>query len=335
LSYLLGGAAALALVFTTPAHAEKVVVSTTKATAASALFIGKEMGRFAEQGLEVEFKFFDAAQPVAVAVVSRDADVGVTGLTGGFYNMAGKSALKMVGGGAREEPGYSFSAYVVSKQAYDAGFHKPQQVVGKSFGITQVGSPFHYCLIMLANKYGFPLSAVKTVPLQSFSGVAAALKGGSVDGGLLISTVAIPLDRRGDAKIIGWVGDETPWQVTAVFVTVDTTAKRREMVSRFLTAYRKAAAEFDEVFQKRDAQGKPIRHPKEGEMLKIVTAYTNLPAEQARQSFPYIDRNVALPLEEVRRQIADWKKVGLVDANVDAESIVDTSFSPVTGRGAR
>jgi NitT/TauT family transport system substrate-binding protein len=206
-------------------------------------------------------------------------------------------------------------------------------VAGKTFGITQIGSPFHYCLIMLANKYGFPLSAVKTVPLQSFSGVAAALKGGSVDVGLLISTVAIPFERRGDGKIIGWVGDETPWQVTAVFTTVDTTARRREMVDRFLTAYRKAAAEFDEVFQKRDAQGNPIVHPRQDEMLKIVASYTGLDAEQARQSFPYIDRDIALPIEEVRRQIADWKKIGLVDASVDADAIVDPSFSPTIGKG--
>ena len=82
------------------------------------------------------------------------------------------------------------------------------------------------------------------------------------------------------------------------------------------------------MFQKRDAQGKPIVHPRQDEMLKIVTAYTSLDAEQARQSFPYIDRDIALPIAEVRRQIADWKKAGLVDASVEADAIVDTSFSP-------
>jgi NitT/TauT family transport system substrate-binding protein len=334
LHYLLG-AAALTLVCATAAHAEKIVVSATRATAASALFVAKELKHFAEQDLEVEFKYFDAAQPVAVAVASRDADIGVTGLTAGLYNMAGKSAIKMVGGGAREQPGFSFSAYVVSKQAYEQGLRKPEQFAGKTIGLTQVGSPFHYCLIMLSGKHGFPLSSMRMVPLQSFSGIAAALKGGSVDGGILISTVAIPFEARGDGKIIGWVGDETPWQVTTVLATQDSTVKRRDMIERFLRAYRKGAAEFDAVFQQRDAQGKPIIHPRQDELLKIITAYTNLEAEQARQSFPYIDRDLALPIDEIRTQIADWKKVGMVDAGVEADAIVDTSFSPVAAKRGR
>ncbi len=75
--------------------------------------------------------------------------------------------------------------------------------------MTQVGSSFHYSLGLLADKYGFKLSDVKIVPLQSLSNAAAALKGETVDAALLpISTARTLMDSNG-AKFLGWVGDET------------------------------------------------------------------------------------------------------------------------------
>ena len=46
-------------------------------------------GEFADEGLDVELKFFQAAQPIAVAIASGDIDFGVTLLPG---KEAGQSA---------------------------------------------------------------------------------------------------------------------------------------------------------------------------------------------------------------------------------------------------
>ena len=53
---------------------------------------------------------------------------------------------------------------------------------------------------------------------------------------------------RGEAKLLGWVGDETPWQVAAAFTATATANNRRETVERFLRAYRKAVREYCEAF---------------------------------------------------------------------------------------
>src|SRR5438046_1227540 len=114
----LGLLAALALGLTTAAaEAETVSVSALKLSSSGPLFLAQDMGLFKAAGLEVELKFFTAAQPVAVAVVAGDADLGVTGLTAGFYNLAGKGALRIVAGQSREEKGYRLSAYMASNQA--------------------------------------------------------------------------------------------------------------------------------------------------------------------------------------------------------------------------
>src|ERR1700692_4762403 len=62
------------------------------------VFIAQDKGYFREAGLDIELKFFDAAQPIAVATTSGDVDFGVTAFTAGLYNLAGKGTLKVIGG---------------------------------------------------------------------------------------------------------------------------------------------------------------------------------------------------------------------------------------------
>lgn len=86
-----------------PAHAETVKVGVLRYVSSGGLFLAVERGYFNAEGLDVELKFFEAAQPIAVAVVSGDTDFGVTALTGGFYNLAGKGALRLIGAQAYGE----------------------------------------------------------------------------------------------------------------------------------------------------------------------------------------------------------------------------------------
>ncbi len=68
---LMGGTAAAASL-ATPALASgrKITVGALRFTSHSGSFIGFERGYFAEAGLDVEFKFFQAATPMAVAIAS-------------------------------------------------------------------------------------------------------------------------------------------------------------------------------------------------------------------------------------------------------------------------
>ena len=101
---------------------EKVTVGALALSSSGAVFIARDKGYFKEQGLDVETRIFTAAQQVPVAVTSGDVDFGVTGLTAGFYNLAGRGALKIIAAQSREAPGFQLVAYMVTKKAYDAGF---------------------------------------------------------------------------------------------------------------------------------------------------------------------------------------------------------------------
>src|ERR1700755_1862807 len=211
------------------AHADEVLkakVGVLRLSSSAPVFIAQDKGYFREAGLEVELKFFDAAQPIAVATASGDVDFGVTAFTAGLYNLAGKGTLKVIGGMSREKAGYPLIGYFASNAAYAAGLKAPKDLAGKRIAVTQVGSSFHYSLGLLADKYGFKLADIKVMPLQSLSNAAAALKGETVDAALLpVSTARTLMDADG-AKLLGWVGDETPWQLGAVFASPKTLANK-------------------------------------------------------------------------------------------------------------
>jgi ABC-type nitrate/sulfonate/bicarbonate transport system substrate-binding protein len=113
-------------------------------------YLAQKRGYFTAAGVDVTFRFFEAAQPIAAAAVSGDIDVGVTALTGGFFSLAGKGALKVIGGALHEQPGFHLTAVLASRKAYQAGLTSLDKLGGHSFGITQFGSSFHYMLGRLA-----------------------------------------------------------------------------------------------------------------------------------------------------------------------------------------
>src|SRR5437762_14242087 len=222
--------------------AQKAKIGVLRLSSSAPVFIAQDKGYFREAGLDIELKFFDAAQPIAVATTSGVVDFGITAFTAGLYNLAGKRTLKVIGGTRREKAGYPLIGYFASNNAYAAGLKTPKDLAGKRIAVTQVGSSFHYSLGLLADKYGFKLAEVKVLPLQSLSNAAAALKGETVDAALLPVSTARTLMDAGGAKLLGWVGDETPWQLGAVFASPKTLTNNA-IVTRLLAALVRADRE--------------------------------------------------------------------------------------------
>src|SRR6201995_4624932 len=253
----------------------KAKIGVLRLSSSAPVFIAQDKGYFREAGLDIELKFFDAAQPIAVATTAGDVDFGITAFTAGLYNLAGKGVLKVIGGMSREKAGYPLIGYFASNNAYAGGLKAPKDLAGKRIAVTQVGSSFHYSLGLLADKYGFKLSEVKIVPLQSLSNAAAALKGETVDAALLPISTARKLMDEGGAKFLGWVGDETPWQLGAVFASPKT-LMNKELVSKLLTVLERADREYHDVILASVKDGKAAIDDKTKADLEIIAKYTNL-----------------------------------------------------------
>src|ERR1700716_2391676 len=289
------------------------------------VFIAQDKGYFREAGLDVELKFFDAAQPIAVATTSGDIDFGITAFTAGLYNLAGKGTLKVIGGMSREKAGYPLIGYFASNNAYAAGLKTPRDLAGKRIAVTQVGSSFHYSLGLLADKYGFKLADVKVLPLQSLSNAAAALKGETVDAALLPISTARSLVDSGGAKFLGWVGDETPWQLGAVFASPKTLTNAA-LVTKLLGALARADREYHDVILASVKGGKAEINDKTKPLLEIIAKYTNLPVEQVVGNCAYIDPDGKLDVGNVANQISWLQEQGFVDKGFNADAIIAKDY---------
>jgi len=303
----------------------KAKIGVLRLSSSAPVFIAQDKGYFRDAGLDVELKYFDAAQPVAVAATSGDIDVGITAFTAGLYNLAGKGALKVIGGMSREKAGYPLIGYFASNKAYAAGLKTPKDLAGKRVAVTQVGSSFHYSLGLLADKYGFKLAEVKIVPLQSLSNAAAALKGETVDAALLPVSTARKMMDAGSAKLLGWVGDETPWQLGAVFASPKTLANKT-LVTKLIAVLVRADREYHDVILTSVKDGKAAINDKTKPLLEIIAKYTNLPVEQVVGNCAYIDADGKLDVKNVDNQIKWLQNQGFVDKGFGADAIIDRDF---------
>src|SRR6195256_1136918 len=303
----------------------KAKIGVLRLSSSAPVFIAQDKGYFREAGLDIELNFFDAAQPIAVATTSGDVDFGITAFTAGLYNLAGKGTLKVIGGMSREKAGYPLIGYFASNNAYAAGLKTPKDLAGKRIAVTQVGSSFHYSLGLLADKYGFKLADVKVLPLQSLSNAAAALKGETVDAALLPVSTARTLMDAGGAKLLGWVGDETPWQLGAGVAPPKTLADKL-LVTKLLGALVRADREYHDVILASVSEGKAPINEQTKPLLEIIAKYTHLPVEQLVGNCAYIDPGGKLDVKNVDNQIAWLQEQGFVDKGFAADAIVAQEY---------
>jgi NitT/TauT family transport system substrate-binding protein len=316
--------AAAILAAAAPAGAEQVRIGILKVASSGPVYLAQDMGFFAAEGLTVDLVNFESGQAVAVAVVAGDADVGVTGLTAGLYNLAAHGEMRVVAGFHRETPGFRVLGYFASRQAYAAGLTALKDLPGHSIAITTIGSTTHYAVGLLAEKYGFPIESVRIVPAQTISNSVATVLGNQSDAGLVPSTMADEMTAHG-ARLLGWVGDETPWQIGSVFVAAKTADRRVDMVRRVLRALGKAARAYHDAFTgpgetRRDGPTAPAA-------LAIIAKYLGEPTARLELELPYVDPELRINLKDVAHQIAWYKAHGMVKGDITTEQLIDKRYA--------
>lgn len=312
--------------------ADAVKVGLLRFVSSGPLFLAVERGYFKEQNIEPELKFFEAAQPIAVAVVSGDVDFGLTAFTAGFFNLAGKGALKIVAAQAKEKKGFEGNAILASNAAFDKGLKSPKDLAGKIVGMTQVGSSFHYQVGQIAKAEGFDLAKVDLRPLQSLPNMVTALKGGQVDAIVIAPHLAKPLVAKGDAHLIGWFSDLDEYQFGGLFTATKTAQDKRDLTQRFVKAYQKGLADYAAAFLDKDASGKRVFGEAADKAAAQIAKYV-YPSDAPEAAIKkvegaafYVDAQGRLDVGDIYKQIAWLKEQKLVDASVDPKTVMDLSF---------
>jgi NitT/TauT family transport system substrate-binding protein len=238
--------------------------------------------------------------------------------------------LKIIGGQGREVPTFHGSASLASNHAWDAGITTLKDMANHTVGIVQVGGPIHYEVELAAEKYGIDTKTMRLVALQGLSNLATALAGSQVDVGVEVSTFALKLSGSGNAHLLAWVGDETPWQNTLLFAATKTANQRAPMIEAFMRAYRKGARDYYDAFTSPD--GKRQDGPTAPAVLAILAKYLNQSAAQLEEGISYDDPDAKLDVTDVLRQVEWFKKQAMLPVSADGAAMIDKRYAvPLAG----
>ncbi|MGR3485339.1 MAG: ABC transporter substrate-binding protein [Paracoccaceae bacterium] len=327
---VMGGAAATTLAAPAIAQNRAVKVGALRFTSHAGSFVALERGHFAEAGLDVELEFFQAAQPMAVAIASGDVDYAVTAVSGGLINLAQRGAIKVIGGALREEAGIDGQQILVSDAAFQEGVTDPSMLDGRTFGVTQTGSSFHYMGSQIARAEGIGLSFR---PLQTVGAVIGALRTGQVDAWSIVPHIAKPIAGSGDVHIIGQVSDYLPdYQVTTVFTSADSAANERARTEGFLAGFSAGVAEYNAAMIDRADGDAGV-----DEMVDLIHRYVYTDRERDAAAPSIINgtmrlsEGAALDIGSIRDQLEWFQSEDLVDASITLETLVDDSYVETTG----
>lgn len=306
-------------------RAEPVKIGGVRSTAAGALYIAAEKGYFAAVGIEPQFIDFDSPGLVPVAVVSGSIDIGSAGVSAQLYALAAQGALKIIAGQAHETKGYQVTGFILSNAAARAGLTSFDQLAGHSVAISQIGSPVHYAASQVALKHHIALESLRFLPLQSNPNILSAVIGGTADTGVIPASLMAPALTRGDLKLLGWIGDEAPWQSSAVIAAPRLLDQRPGLVKRFLDALRRGLRDYHDAFTapdgtRRDGATAP-------EIFAILAKYTGQPAEQLHLGIPYVDPKARLDFADMTRQLAWFTAQNMLKGRVTLDQVIDRRFA--------
>lgn len=318
----------LALMADQPHANERLVVAlhTNTIGGTTAHYIAREKGYFSAEGLDVEFIKQETAGTMTAAILAGQADIGTTALSAAYFNAARNGDLRVLAAATFEKSGYKSQAYVASLSAYRAGLTTPKALAGKRIAISTLGGGIHLNALLLGRKYGFPLLPANLVQLTTNGNIATAVKSNAVDAAIVATLPAAELEAQGSGKIIGYVGDETPYLTQVVFASARATAAKRAVLVKYLRAYLRAARTYADTFEQQDAKGTFVRGPLAPELLAILAKQTGQPANLITVSLPYVQPDGAFVDADVSQQLTIWQQAGMVPGGVTERGMIDRSI---------
>ncbi len=318
-------AALAAFAFTNSAGAaEHVKIGALKSTNVGAVYIAIEKGFFAKEGLEPELVILEAAQPIAVATAAGSVDFGTTSTSAGLFSLAGQGQIKIISGLYSEAPGFHNFAVAASLKAYEAGLKSYKDLNGHSVAVTQVGSPVHYSLALIAEKYHLDLNSIRVLPLQSIPNMASAIRGNTADATVINAISINPLLNAGDAKLLGWIGDETPWQTAVSFTTPKMIEQHKATVEAFIRGLKAGTRFYHDAYT--GPGEKPQDGPNAAEASAIIAKYTGLTPEQVKASLAYVDGDARVDTADIIHQVEWFQSQKMLKEDVKPAAVMDSSL---------
>lgn len=269
-----------------------IKVAYVPTTSNGPLFIAKDEGFFAQQGIDVEFEKFPNVAAALPLLVNGDLAVSGGPLTPGLINAVAQGAhVRIVADKGRIAPGYcAANALLVRRDLFDKGTIKKvsdlkgRKIMGntgdQTYGIAR--------LLIMGN---LTIDDIELVDLDFPTGVVA-LKNGAIDAGVFTEPYITQAVNNGSAVMLLPAQDFMPDYPYPLYYGPAFLDKNPELGRHFMVAYLQGVKQYNE--------GKTERN------LVIMGNYTRLGRDLLNQSCWYpIAEDGNIPWEPVGEYI-DW-----------------------------
>jgi ABC-type nitrate/sulfonate/bicarbonate transport system substrate-binding protein len=276
------------------------------------LFIAKEEGYFAKQGINVEFEKFPTVAAALPVLISGDIAVSGGPLTPGLINAVAKGAhVRIVADKGRIAPGYCNStALMVRKDLFDQGIVrnvydlKGRKIMGssdQSYGVFRA--------LSLGN---MTTDDVEIIEMDYPSGVIA-FKNGAIDAGVLTEPYITQILNSNSAVVLLPAQDFFPDYLYPLYYGPAFLDKDPELGRQFMVAYLQGVHQYN--------AGKTERN------IEILQNYTHLDRDLLKQSCWLKVEETGFVPEQPVIEYMDWMYTNdKITQKVDENQLFDMSY---------
>ena len=280
------------------------------------IYVAKEKGYFAEQGLDVSLESQPNGSDMVALTATGDFDIGFGGVGPAFWNAMDLGLpLKVIAPGHAEGNPVA-TPLMISKAACESGaITSVADLKGKKVSVNGRGAT-EYWLNQALGTAGLTLADIELQTLQ-FPDAVAALQAGALDAAMVGEPVATSAEQQGIAVRLLTDFPVQNIQPTAVYANQSFLDENPDAAAGFVTAYLKAAREVT-------ASGF-----KDATIVAIIEQYTGVPAtliSQAVSPVYAVDGNI--DLAGLQKLQAFFRAQGQLEyeTDIDPATFVDGRF---------
>jgi NitT/TauT family transport system substrate-binding protein len=301
----------------------KVNVGVTNSQSDAPIYIGVEKGYFRDAGVDLNALAFDTAAKMIAPLGAGQLDVGGGNGSPALFNAIARGIeLKIVANKASMPPGYGYTAIVVRKALYDSGKVRTVRDL-RGLKIAE-SAPASNLLAYTLAKYGMTFNDVQPVVL-GFPEHIAALTNGSVDAISVVEPYLTEALQSGiGVRIIS--GDQVVPNLTVASIMYGGPFMKTQTdaAHKFMLGYVRSIRYYNDALRDGHLAG-----PTADDVIAIMEKY--LPLRDGalyRAITPNgVDPDGRLNLPGFQRDLAFYRKEGLIEGNVTVEQAVDVSYA--------
>lgn len=303
---------------------EAVRIGLVRSANAGPLYISVAAGYFTSEGLDPQVEFLPSDADVTDAVASRRVDIGLAALSAPFYREAADHYLKIIASEASDQTGFPMYAFLLGAKTAQLRSSGARRLLQARFGVAETEPGAYYGLFSAASRFKIAPEHLQVQWLKSPDQALAALSHGDIDAAVVPFETAIQSDGK-DAPLVR-LSDLTTWQQSVVFAAAEKIAGRRQLIERFVRAYRRGTADYRLNFLEYDDGGDFIPGPRYREYLDVIAHQSHTTAALLARTKTYCDPRANLDVADIQRQVKFWQDQGRLDRRIAAGDLLDLSF---------